>query len=74
MNVRFHREPWDEETRTEFITGMGAILAAYLRDAASSGQADGDPGAEPAVPEPSPKHGRGRAGRSSNASNEVRHG
>lgn len=73
MNARFHREPWDEATRTEFISGMGAILAAYLRGEAS-GHADGDPGAEPAEPEPSGKRTRRRADRSSKASNEVRHG
>lgn len=31
MNVRFHIEPWDEKTRTTFVEGMAAILAAYLQ-------------------------------------------
>ncbi len=74
MNVRFHHEPWDEATETEFIGGMGAILAGYLRDVASSGQADVE--GHDAEHEPSPKDAPRRSVRTAAAAaaEEVRHG
>jgi hypothetical protein len=74
MNVRFHHEPWDDATETEFVGGMGAILAGYLRDVASSGQADGD-GIQVAeeVP-PAGKSTRRRGARATTAGEEASHG
>lgn len=71
MNARFHREPWDEATRTEFISGMSAILAAYLRGEASADQANSE---QPAEPGPSAKRARGRRPRPARTNEEARHG
>jgi hypothetical protein len=71
MNVRFHHEPWDEATETEFVGGMGAILAGYLRDVAASGQADIEE--HNGEHEPSGKQ-RSRRSSASATAEEARHG
>lgn len=72
MNVRFHHEPWDEATETEFIGGMGAILAGYLRDVAASGQADTEE--HDGERELSGKQRSRRSTRSAATTEEARHG
>lgn len=72
MNVRFHHEPWDEATEAEFVSGMGAILAGYLRDVASSGQADIE--AHDGNHESSGTQRSRRSTRSAATTDEARHG
>lgn len=68
MNVRFHHDPWDAETQAEFISGMGAVLAAYLRE----GKSDH---AEAPPTEGTKKRSRRRTDRAGGKTdNEVRHG
>jgi hypothetical protein len=73
MNVRFHHEPWDEATETEFIGGMGAILAGYLRDVASGPNDAVPPDAAP-LPEGPTKRSRRRVDGARTTTSEVRHG